>query len=104
MFKKLTFILILFFILASCESVSRGLTGQKRNNTDEFLVEKKDPLVLPPSYKDLPSPENVDQVAENKEEIETILSIENIEKNTQKTTSANSSAEESILKKIREKK
>ena len=39
------------------DSIKRGLTGQKKASTDEFLVEKKDPLVLPPQFEQLPTPE-----------------------------------------------
>ena len=38
-------------------SVKRGLTGSKSDSTDEFLVQKKDPLILPPDFESLPSPE-----------------------------------------------
>jgi len=51
MFKKTIYISLLIF-LASCsdtfDSVKRGLTGAKKNSADEFLVKKKDPLILPP--------------------------------------------------------
>jgi hypothetical protein len=34
-------------------SVKRGLTGEKRASTDEFLIKKKDALIMPPDYKNL---------------------------------------------------
>ena len=71
MLKKITFSLIVLFLVASCadswDSVKRGLTGKKDNSTDEFLVEKKDPLVLPPEFESLPEPR---QALENEEESE----------------------------------
>ena len=54
-FKILTFFGLLFF-LSSCGS--EGLIGGKKDNTDEFLVQKKNPLVLPPDYNDLPMPQD----------------------------------------------
>ena len=51
--------LILFcFILSlySCGTVKEGFTNQKKENKDEFLVEKKSPLVMPPDYDELPLP------------------------------------------------
>ena len=76
MFKKITLSLIVLFFITSCadswDSVKRGLTGQKKNSTDEFLVEKKDPLVLPPNFEDLPEPS---QALQNEEE-----EIENFQK------------------------
>lgn len=50
--KKFNRSILLFCIFAlsvsSCQSVKEGLSGQKKKNSDEFLIEKKNPLVLPP--------------------------------------------------------
>ena len=58
--KKIIFLFTLIFLLASCadswDSVKRGFTGEKQRSTDEFLVQKKDPLILPPNYDSLPTP------------------------------------------------
>ena len=47
--------MMLVFFVTSCadsfDAVKRGLTGQKRQSTDEFLVKKKDPLILPPDFE-----------------------------------------------------
>ena len=63
MYKKITYIL-LFIFLVSCadsfDSVKRGLTGAKRSSADEFLVKKKDPLILPPDFENLPTPDERD--------------------------------------------
>ena len=99
--KKLTYIVLLAILTTSCadtwSSVKRGLTGTKAKSTDEFLVEKKDPLILPPDYDDLPSP--AEKAVINKE----VLSLEKkiSELSSSEETSASSSTEESILKKIR---
>jgi len=46
--KFFKFILSLFclLLLMSCQSVQDGLSGKKRNDTDEFLVEKKKPISI----------------------------------------------------------
>ena len=49
-----SFLIILF--LNSCGTVAEGLGGSKKKGSDEFLVEKKSPLVLPPSFGELPEP------------------------------------------------
>ena len=49
-------LLILFISLYSCQSIKDGLTGKKYESSDEFLVIKKNPLVLPPDFKMLPEP------------------------------------------------
>ena len=70
MFRKIIYIFLLFLFVVSCsgtfDSVKRGLTGAKGNTADEFLVKKKDPLILPPDFENLPIPdEEVTDIAEN---------------------------------------
>ena len=102
MFKKIIFILILTFFVTSCsdtfDSVKRGLTGAKSKSTDEFFIEKKDPLILPPDFENLPTPGN--QVIDSEK-----ISIfeKTLETSTEEDTSTSRSTEESILKKIRRK-
>ena len=58
------YILIAIAVLfSSCSSLKEGFTNQKKNNSDEFLVEKKSPLVMPPDYNELPIPseENINK-------------------------------------------
>ena len=105
MFKKTVFSLIVLFFATSCggtwDSVKRGLTGQKNNSTDEFLVEKKDPLVLPPNFEGLPEPS---QALENDEEIEDFQkTLEGLSVETTESDSGQSSqgSEQSILEQIR---
>ena len=96
-------VVIIFFLLSACGgtlvSVKRGLSGQKKVSTDEFLVEKKDPLVLPPGYYDLPEPgqSKMDEDPDEKS-ISSILKVENDNQNT--NSSETMGLEESILKKI----
>ena len=62
MIKKI-FILILLIPLLSCQSVKDALTGKKYESSDEFLVIKKNPLVLPPDFNELPSPEDAKKMS-----------------------------------------
>jgi hypothetical protein len=99
------FVVIIFFLLSACggtlDSVKRGLSGQKKVSTDEFLVEKKDPLVLPPGYHELPKPGQT-EIDEDPDE-QDISSILKVENNNQNTSSSESTdLEETILKKINE--
>ena len=104
MFKKITYIIILIFFVASCgsdtaSSIKRGLTGAKKTSADEFLIKKKDPLILPPDYENLPSPD---------ESITTNEEISTFEKTLEQSieddlSTSSSSVEDSILKKIRSK-
>ena len=68
---KKFFICFLFLILlTSCESAREGFTLKKNDNSDEFLVEKKNPLVMPPEYNDLPIPEDFQNQTKDKDEEE----------------------------------
>ena len=104
MTKKIIF---LFFIIFSCNScadtfssVKRGLTGEKSQSTDEFLVEKKAPLILPPNFDELPSPDVNDEP-----EIEFSSFEETIKENMpdEDISSTSNAAESSILEKIKQK-
>jgi len=107
MFRKIIYLSSILFLITACadtwSSVKRGLTGQKQNSTDEFLVEKKDPLILPPNFEDLPVPS--DSAIEEEE-----TKISSFEETLSTTTddgsdegSSSSTTEESILNKIRKK-
>ena len=99
--------MLLIFLVTSCadswSNVKRGLTGAKQKSTDEFLVQKKDPLILPPDFDSLPLPSGREEAIEEmsgfnfektlKQESETEITV----------SSTESSAEDSILKQIRKK-
>tara|TARA_B100000787_G_C16191031_1_gene297518 strand:- start:1734 stop:2066 length:333 start_codon:yes stop_codon:yes gene_type:complete len=96
----IVFYIIILSILTSCADVKQGLTGQnKKNGTDEFLVQKKLPLVLPPDFEKLPKPTNeVELLKSTNVESSNILKI--ILGNKSETIKLESNDEESILKKI----
>ena len=61
-------------IFYSCGTIKEGFSNQKKNNTDEFLVEKKSPLVMPPDYNKLPVPNEVlDKNEQNKDVIRDMI-------------------------------
>ncbi len=99
--KLIIFSLSLVFIfLSGCSDLRNNLTLKKKKNTDEFLVEKKNPLVYPPDYKDLPKPISEEKKIENKE-IDLSKIFKNSNKVKPKTNSGvDSSLEDSIRKKI----
>ena len=75
--NKFFFLITLLLVLSSCQGVKDALSGKKYESSDEFLVIKKNPLVLPPNFNDLPTPKDVADVTqiENIEnEIEDLLS------------------------------
>ncbi len=71
------FLLLFLFSTISCggwQDFEGALSGQKKRTTDEYLIKKKDPLILPPDYDKLPLPESKKVENEEKNRIETILS------------------------------
>ena len=77
-----------------------GFTNPKKDNSDEFLVEKKSPLVMPPNYDELPMP-GTDEIIEEKEE-DTLDNLFSDKDNTvPENKNENIKLEESILDKIK---
>ena len=56
-FYKISKLLFFLLFLYSCGSVGEALQGKKRSDQgDEFLIDKKNPLVMPPDFDKLPKP------------------------------------------------
>ena len=100
-FKK--FILINFILLlASCGTAKDVFVNQKKNNTDEFLVEKKSPLVMPPDYNELPIPkEKIEQTDINENEFKTLITQTNQDTKSDSNEDVDKNLEELLLKKIK---
>ena len=94
------FLFLLF--LNSCSTIAEGLGGGKQRNSDEFLVKKKAPLVLPPDFEQLPEPgvSPGEDKALNTLSIEEIIGQSATNKTSTETNSSNSSIEKSIIEKI----
>ncbi len=100
--KNIYILIISIFLLSSCgglKDAGKVLRNEKVTTTDEFLVKKKRPLVLPPDYQKLPVPGEI----KNKEfsEEEKIKSILKVPSQVKNNTNKSSSVEKSILDKIR---
>ena len=101
-------IIIIFFLTAACassfEDIKKGLGGEKRTSTDEFLVRKKEPLVMPPKWKKLPEPggviESYDEIGEATD-IEELIKLGKNEESSTNYERGKGSLEDSILKKIK---
>ncbi len=102
--KKITTLLFFVLFLYSCSGAKDALQGKKRSeNSDEFLVEKKNPLTVPPDIDELPVPlDQEDQVqADDQEDIKKVLKIdENKSTNSESGNENQNSLEKSILEKI----
>ena len=101
MHKKIIYILSLIFFITSCntlDSVKKGLTGEKKKSVDEFFIKKKDPLIIPPDFEDLPTPDELSTETAEISDFE-----KNLEISIEDNSSTGGSVEDSILKKIRSK-
>tara|TARA_B100000989_G_scaffold243201_1_gene190154 strand:+ start:142 stop:399 length:258 start_codon:yes stop_codon:yes gene_type:complete len=84
--------------------MKKGFQSQRKNSTDEFLVEKKQPLIMPPDFEKLPIP-NQNQVNNQQENINLIegiiVSDNNANTNTKSSSNSNQKTENFILNKIK---
>ena len=89
MSKNFVLLLVLGILTFGCSSVKEGLSMKKKQSVNEFLIEKKNPLVLPPEYSELPVPigkeDNSDKEDENID-VSKVLTV-----NGEKKTSSNQS-------------
>ena len=99
-FKKFMFLNIIL-ILSSCSTIKEGFSNQKKNSSDEFLVEKKSPLVMPPDFDELPIPKEIEiQTDSSENEFKTLITQDNQEiKSNEKDIDKN--FEELLLYKIK---
>ena len=73
-FKILIICCLIITLINSCGTIKEGFSMQKKDNTDEFLVEKKNPLKLPPDFDELPVPsENSPNETQNKDELKKMI-------------------------------
>ena len=100
--NNIILILLVALVGLSCQSIKDGLSGKKSENSDEFLVQKKSPLVLPPKFLELQQPKDKDEENIQLEEeiyIEKILSIKS--QTISETNKSNKTAEDFVLKNIK---
>ena len=101
--NKNFYLIILLLILCSCQGVKDALSGKKYENSDEFLVIKKNPLVLPPNFNILPTPKDVaetSQIEKVENEIEDLLG--SIKDSDEVLESSSSDTESFVLEKIKD--
>ena len=101
--KKLTILFFSFLFLVGCQTLKDGLEGNKKSKSaEEFLIEKKNPLVLPPDYSKLPVPkdETKEEVQNNEFDLKKVLKkTPNADTNSQ--SEVNKSLKKSVLDKIK---
>ena len=103
---KLIFIFVITLSLTSCGGTTDFLTNAKKPGGDEFLVEKKQPLTMPPNFEDIPVPmsEEQEEISEQEEtgEAEIADMLKELEgESNQSSEEISGNLENSILKKIK---
>ena len=105
MTNKTNFIILLILssiLLSSCGSIQKALDPQNKNTSDEFLVEKKSPLSMPPSFEELPVPSTEKINKENKRNnIKSLITEKNSNNEKSENTDTDKDFEQSILDKIK---
>ena len=94
----------MLLFMYSCSTAKDALVGKKRSEQgDEFLIDKKNPLTMPPDFEKLPVPGDLENIElsddkESESEIKDLLKIEDtINSNNEETSS---DLESLIIKKL----
>ena len=105
MIKNIKLLILIIFstiLVSSCGSVQKAFDPQNKNTSDEFLVEKKSPLSMPPSFEELPVPSNQKITKENQtNSIKSLITDKKIGDEKKENVEADKDFEQSILDKIK---
>ena len=105
MTNKTNFIILLILssiLLSSCGSIQKAFDPQNKNTSDEFLVEKKSPLSMPPSFEELPVPSTEKMNKKNNtNNIKSLITEKNSNNEKSENIDTDKDFEQSILDKIK---
>ena len=88
------FLLIFLFLLPGCQDVKKGFSGKNIDQGEEFLVIKKNPLVVPPDFEKMPLPKNeIDKTKSNNSENDKVSEFEKLLKNKNENINTSNSIE-----------
>ena len=100
------FLLIFLFLFSGCQDVKKGFSGKKIDQGEEFLVIKKNPLIVPPDFEKMPLPKNqIDEINSIKSENNQVSEFEKLFKTNDENINISNSREntEDLEKKIIDK-
>ncbi|MEI6170234.1 MAG: DUF3035 domain-containing protein [Pseudomonadota bacterium] len=102
--KKILGLFALIILLNSCENVKKGL-GMQKDAPDDFLIEKRNPLTMPPNFDLLPPDSIVQEDKKNDKDSLKEMFNKNVdgkkEVEPNKKENSSGSLEKSILDKVR---
>jgi hypothetical protein len=88
------FLLIFCFLVSGCQDVKKGFSGKNIDQGEEFLVIKKNPLVVPPDFEKMPVPKNeIDKTNSIKVENDQVSEFEKLLKNKDENINISNSNE-----------
>ena len=101
-FNKILVIITLCLFITGCNSVKKAFDPQRKNSSEEFLVEKKSPLSMPPKFDELPVPQSIVQENQDQsEDIKELITKKNLDqKELDETNNLDKSFEDILLDKI----
>ncbi len=102
--KRIIFLLLFVNFLTGCQSLKDGFSNNKKSKSaEEFLIEKKNPLVLPPDFSKLPVPKNETDKANSEKYFDIKKILKNNTSNNKKINKVETdgSLEKSIIEKIK---
>ena len=82
-YYSLILIGVIAVLFSSCSSVESAFDSGRKNSSEEFLVEKKSPLSMPPDFDELPVPQNKNENIQDQSKDIKLLIIENDMENNQ---------------------
>tara|TARA_B100001093_G_scaffold205140_1_gene197225 strand:+ start:401 stop:724 length:324 start_codon:yes stop_codon:yes gene_type:complete len=101
-FKISIYLSVILIGMSSCQGLKDGLEGNKKSkSSEEFLINKKSPLVMPPDYSKLPLPENNSNQNEKTQDFDLKKVLEKNSNNQKSKTQTNKSFQKSIIEKIK---
>ena len=101
---KILFLIVIYGLLfSSCSTVQKAFDPERKNGSEEFLIEKKSPLSMPSDFEKLPLPQNKQIDDQNQsDDIETLITNSELDNNENKSIdNASKELEESIIDKIK---
>jgi hypothetical protein len=94
-------------MISGCSSVKEGMALKKKSNSQQFLIEKKNPLIMPPDYEKLPEPGSVfaeddedKRTKNNNIQLEKIFSSNSEIKNNDEENKISDELEKKILEEL----
>ena len=100
---KILSLIIIYGLFSSCSTVQKAFDPERKNGSEEFLIEKKSPLSMPTDFEKLPLPRNKQTDDQNQsDDIETLITNSQVDNNENKSIdNASKKLEESIIDKIK---